>query len=274
MGRMAPPPLRLAWPLERLQRLLPGVDVQACAEVGSTSTVLLDALRKGERRPRLLVAERQTAGRGRQGRAWHSAPGASLTFSFASLLAPEDWSGLSLAVGAALADAIEPAGAGRAPRLQLKWPNDLWLADGDDGPWRKLGGVLVETVGSGADRGCVVGIGLNVAPLAVDADLVSGYACVQEIAADVDAPALLLQVAPALVAALAQFERGGFAGHAEAFARRDLLRGRRVLAQGPAALDGTALGVDAQGLLLLRTDSGLRRVGSGEVSVRPQPVGA
>ena len=82
------------------------------------------------------MAEQQTAGRGRQGKAWWSEAGASLTFSLGLPLAPGDWSGLSLAVGLALADALDPLpGAGLAspagppPRLGLKWPNDLILLD-------------------------------------------------------------------------------------------------------------------------------------------------
>lgn len=269
---MATTPPRMAWPLERLGQALPGVRVQVQAELGSTSTELLERLRQGDTAAQLLVAERQNAGRGRQGRRWQSAPGASLTFSYGTLLAPADWSGLSLAVGAMLADAIEPPSAAAGPRLQLKWPNDLWLADGPQGPWRKLGGILVETVAAAGARACVVGVGLNVQPLAGDVELSSGYACVQELDPRWDAPALLEAVAAPLVAALARFEREGLAAFAGGYARRDLLRGRRVLSSGAAAVDGVAEGVDAQGRLLLRNAAGLQAVGSGEVSVRPQPL--
>jgi BirA family biotin operon repressor/biotin-[acetyl-CoA-carboxylase] ligase len=72
-------------------------------------------LRRGEAPALLVVAEAQTQGRGRNGRAWQSLPGASLTFSLGLPLAPADWSGLSLAVGAALADAIEPAERWQTP---------------------------------------------------------------------------------------------------------------------------------------------------------------
>ena len=141
--------LRLHWPLAALRGALPGVDVQAVAAVGSTNTELLERLKQGHGGPALLVAEAQLQGRGRSGRRWQSEPGRSLTFSVALPLAPADWSGLSLAVGAVLADAIEPLADGASPRLQLKWPNDLWLADGG-ARWRKLGGILIETVAVGA----------------------------------------------------------------------------------------------------------------------------
>ena len=262
----------LTWATATLQRMLqpslPGLQVQAVARVDSTSTRLVERLRGGETAPRLLVAEAQTAGRGRNGRTWHSLPGTSLTFSLGLPYAPADWSGLSLAVGAALADAIEP----RPSRLMLKWPNDLWLAD-EPGRWRKLGGILIETVVSGTSRACVVGVGLNVKPAAEAADLASGYACVHELDPVLDAPALLARVAPALVAAMQTFEAQGLAPFAAAFARRDLLQGLDVTTTLSAVPAGTAEGVDAQGALRVRHAGGVALVASGEVSVRPaQPA--
>ena len=255
----------------RLQPWLPGLRLQALAEVGSTNTLLLERLRT-EAVPQLAVAEAQTAGRGRNGRQWQSAPGASLTFSLGLPFAPADWAGLSLAVGAALADAIEPQPA----RLMLKWPNDLWLDDGPAAPperrWRKLGGILIETVAGGdAARVCVVGVGLNVLQRKDVADLASGYACVQEIDAGLTAPALLARVAPLLAAALRRFEQRVLAPFAEAFARRDLLRGQAVQTTLAGAPQGVADGVDGSGALRLRHAGGVALVASGEVSVRPLP---
>lgn len=256
------------WPLPELQRLLPGVHLQARDEVDSTNTRLIDAARGGLAQPTLLVAALQTQGRGRSGRSWHSERGQSLMFSFARRLAPADWSGLSLAVGVALAEAVEPLAAAAAPRLQLKWPNDLWLADGP-AAWRKAGGILIETTGSADVRTCVVGVGLNVRPRADHTDLSSGYACLQELDAALDAPSLLLRVAPALAAALQRFERDGLAPFAAGWAARDLLHGRRVVTSGVQAHEGVADGVDAQGAMRLQTARGLVAVHSGEVSVRP-----
>lgn len=260
----------LDWGVGPLQQALPGLQVQALAEVDSTNTRLLQALRADPATPRLLVAEAQTQGRGRNGRAWQSLPGASLTFSVGLPYAPRDWSGLSLAVGVALAEAIEPGAA--APRLQLKWPNDLWLADeAKVGPnvWRKLGGILVETVSTGARRACVVGVGLNVMPRADVQGLASGYACVHELQPAWDAPALLARVAPALLAALHRFEGQGLAPFADGFAARDLLRGRAVTTTLAGVPQGVADGVDAQGQLRVRHAGGVALVASGEVSVRP-----
>jgi BirA family transcriptional regulator, biotin operon repressor / biotin---[acetyl-CoA-carboxylase] ligase len=242
--------------------------------------------RTGDTQPCLLVAEHQTIGRGRQGRVWHSAAGVSLTFSISLPLAPRDWCGLSLAVGVALADALDPPEPGRAaPRIGLKWPNDLWLFEGP-GRGRKLGGVLIETVAVGPRRMAVIGIGLNVQPLAqqrASGDLTHGFASLREIDAQAEAPAVLHRVALPLVRAILQFEREGFAGFARAYAPRDLLRGQPVRVLGPrgdVVVEGTAEAIAANGALRVRDSAGaVHDISSGEVSVRlpdarPEPPAA
>ncbi|MEN9630713.1 MAG: hypothetical protein RJA10_3941, partial [Pseudomonadota bacterium] len=170
---------------------------------------------------------------------------------------------------------------GPLPRVQLKWPNDLWLADPPvpapaEGRWRKLSGTLVETAAAGPGaRACVVGIGINVRPAPGLQGLGSGYACVQELQPGLEAPQLLGRVAPAVAQALRRFERDGLAPFAAAFARRDLLCGRAVATTQPGLPQGVADGVDAQGALRLRHAGGVALISSGEVSVRPStPVEA
>lgn len=287
---------RLQWNADalwqRLAPLLPGLSVEVLARTDSTNTRLLErwrasgalpegrATRPGEldglparrgdlagRRaadvqPCLLVAEQQTQGRGRLGRQWLSGAGASLTFSLSLPFAPPDWSGLSLAVGLALAEALDPGD--EKTRILLKWPNDLWLVD-RPGSGRKLGGILIETASVGSQRLCVVGVGLNVLPLPA-AGLANGYACLQELQADISAPAALACVAEPLVRELLRFEAEGFAPRAIAYARRDLLRGQPVHTSLQAVPRGVAEGVDGSGALLVR-DGELHRVTSGEVSV-------
>jgi len=255
---------------QQLEPLLPGLSVEVLPEVASTNTLLVERAR-ADHAPCLLVAEAQTAGRGRLGRAWVSAPGASLTFSIALPLAPRSWSGLSLAVGLAVADALDPAPA-TSPKIGLKWPNDLWLRN------RKLGGILIETVVRGNERIVVAGIGLNLQPQAID-----GTASLDEIdgGVDADAPAVLARIALPLVRALLDFQAHGFEAVAAAYARRDVLRGHAVhtiaggVAAGVAADGGggTAEGVDGDGALCVRNAAGeLHRVVSGEVSVRLAPT--
>lgn len=259
---------------QNLVPVLPGISVEVLPEVDSTNTRLLQ--RGADSAPCLLVAEHQTQGRGRMGRQWLSAAGASLTFSLGLPLAHVRWEGLSLAVGLALAQALEPLQAGQTPRLMLKWPNDLWLVDKSGSGGRKLGGVLVETALRGGQRYCVVGVGLNVHPqsaaaAANDATLTHGYACLQELTPGLQAPQALAHVALPLVLALQRFANDGFAPLLPDYAARDLLRGQAVITSATPPLQGQALGVDGDGALLLQAADGVQhRVHSGEVSVRLQ----
>lgn len=245
---------------------LPGFTVEVLPEIDSTNTELMRRARAGLAEPVLLVAEQQTAGRGRLGKGWHSKAEQSLTFSIALPLAPADWSGLSLAVGVSLAESLHPD-------VRLKWPNDLWLQQ------RKLGGILVETASNGdgqARRTVVIGVGLNIAR--PDTDAVAALAVPGAVAAmapaglaevhmGITAGETLARVAPALLRDVLTFETHGFAAFASRFGQRDALQGLAVrLSDGT---EGTACGVDAQGALLLRTPQGHRAVTSAEVSVRP-----
>lgn len=251
----------LRWPAEALWEavvpLVPGFTVEVLPTVDSTNSELMRRARLGQADPVLLVAERQTAGRGRLGRGWHSSAGDSLTFSIGLPFAPADWAGLSLAVGASVADSLHPD-------LCLKWPNDLWLGD------RKLGGILIETAGFGGGaaqgRYAVIGIGLNIAPRPAQG-LSTPPAALRELLPDIDAPTTLERIAAPLLRDLLRFQAAGFAPFRARFEARDVLRGRAVtLSDGT---EGTAQGVDASGGLLVHTAAGLQTVASSEVSVRP-----
>jgi BirA family biotin operon repressor/biotin-[acetyl-CoA-carboxylase] ligase len=223
----------------------------------------------------MLVAIDQTAGRGRLGRRWHATPGSSLTFSLALPLHRDDWSGLSLAVGLAVAEALDPAGR----RIGLKWPNDLILCDpadasgaaaGECKPWRhgrKLGGILIESVPVGAQRAAVVGIGINVLPQPV-AEADYGAAALAELWPDATPQDALARIGEPLVRALLAFDRHGFAPMREAYARRDTLLGQPVRTTDAEMPEGVADGVDADGALKVACGGQIRRVVSGEVSVR------
>lgn len=265
----------------RLDELWPGIRLEVRARCASTNTALLErapspgaatAAAPQEPSACLLVAEHQTQGRGRHGRAWQSAPGRSLTFSLGVPLPRRELAGLSLAVGVALAEALEPAGE----HLWVKWPNDLWRLDAREGDavrGRKLGGVLIESTPAGATGAWVViGVGLNLDALPGGFDA-SGAplpetAGLREFDPNADAPGVLQAAAPAMLAAVALFGRDGFASFRERFARRDLLQG--VAVRGDR-VEGTALGIDDDGALRLRTAHGVERVISGEVRLRPRP---
>ena len=252
-----------------VRRLCPDAGVEVVAQIDSTNSELMRRGPVRDNPPTLLVALSQTAGRGRMGRAWQSQPGDGLTFSWGMHLAPTDWSGLSLAVGLALADALDPDGQWG---LRLKWPNDLcWLSAG---AVRKLGGILIETqmAAASADspvrRWCVVGVGLNLRTPQINNPGLApvGWSEVSGEPAP-HGPDILQTCIAALVPALRAFELHGFGPLAERFAQRDALLGQTVtLSDGRV---GTALGVDAQGALMVQTAQGLQAVHSAEVSVRP-----
>jgi BirA family transcriptional regulator, biotin operon repressor / biotin---[acetyl-CoA-carboxylase] ligase len=282
-GRMSTSPQdgrHLEWGAEalwqRLEPLLPGLSVEIAARVDSTNTRLLERARHtDDAMPCLLVAEHQTDGRGRLGRHWHASAGNSLTFSLALALAPREWSGLSLAVGLALADALQPdaratEAAAAAPEIGLKWPNDLWLLQSPRAG-RKLGGILIETLSVGDRRVCVVGVGLNVAPQPADGPS-AGSACLQELVPGITAPQALAAVAEPLVRGLLAFQDRGFAPLQARFARRDLLAGQTVSTTAAGVAEGVAEGVDEHGGLRVRAGGMVHTLLSGEVSVRLQPV--
>jgi BirA family biotin operon repressor/biotin-[acetyl-CoA-carboxylase] ligase len=251
----------VTWPAEAIWKAvsprLPGFTVEVLPQVDSTNTELMRRARSGRMDPVLLVAERQSAGRGRLGRGWQSGAAESLTFSLGLPLAPADWSGLSLAVGVSLAESLHA-------RVQLKWPNDLWLQD------RKLGGILIETASFGepreAQRYAVIGIGINIAERD-GAGLSTAPAWLHEVLPQATAPDTLLRIASPLVQSVQAFETFGFAPFQARFNARDALRDRAVaLSDGTC---GTAHGASEDGALLVHTARGMSAVTSSEVSVRP-----
>jgi BirA family biotin operon repressor/biotin-[acetyl-CoA-carboxylase] ligase len=244
------------WPAEAIWEAvapkLAGFTVEVLPEIASTNTELMRRARAGQCEPVLLVAEVQTAGRGRLGRDWQS-DGSSLTFSLGLPLQMADWSGLSLAVGVSVATSLHLA-------LQLKWPNDVWLHG------RKLAGILIETASVGATRFAVIGVGVNIAPREA-LGLATAPAWLQELLPGIDASQTLLRLAAPLVQAILRFEAQGFAPFMDAFRDRDALAGRSVtLSDGTT---GEARGVDGSGALLVHTSAGLKKISSSEVSVRP-----
>ncbi|UCU99066.1 biotin--[acetyl-CoA-carboxylase] ligase [Acidovorax radicis] len=281
----------IRWPAEALWEVvspqLPGFTVEVLPSIDSTNTELMRRARAGQCEPTLLVAEQQTAGRGRLGRVWQSDTGASLMMSLGLPLAPRDWSGLSLAVGVSVAESLQPVlpprGAGQPAWVGLKWPNDLWLGGGGAGGGdRKLGGILVETASfvapqsspgaptptstAGTPRYVVVGIGINVLPRNPEG-MSMPPGSLQDVEPGLDAPTALLRIVPPLVAMLQSFEGYGFGPMQPRFAARDVLQGRAVtLSDGTA---GMAHGVGEDGALLVHTAGGMQAITSSEISVRP-----
>ncbi len=248
----------VSWPVAQIRRAvepaLPGLAVEVLAQIDSSNSELMRRARDGRMDPVLLIAQRQTAGRGRMGRQWVSGDGAtsSLAFSLGLPLSPSDWSGLSLAVGLGIVQSLHPD-------LRLKWPNDIWWHE------RKLAGILIETASVGAARYAVVGVGINIG-MRDGTGLATPPAWLQELLPGIDAPAALLRMAAPLMRTIKTFEMHGFAPFRDGFNERDALHGLEI-----ALSDGTfgiAQGVDDSGALQVRTAVGLTRITSSEISVR------
>ncbi len=229
-----------------------------------------------ERGALVLLAERQSGGRGRRGREWASPLAAHLYLSLARQFGGglARLGGLSLVAGIAAAEAMQDSGfAG----VRLKWPNDLVVVD-PDGALRKLGGILVE--GGGEHAGpvrAVIGLGINVRmPTAVAAQIDQPWCDLAALAAappatsPPDRNALAAAVLARLLPALEEFDALGLAAFSARYAALDALAGQGVSVHGATAtVHGTALGLADDGALRVRMDNGEERhFHAGEVSVR------
>jgi BirA family biotin operon repressor/biotin-[acetyl-CoA-carboxylase] ligase len=230
---------------------LPGVEVRVVDRCLSTNGLLNENVR----RPVLLAAEEQTAGRGRRGRRWVSPRGAGITFSLAAPVRrpARELGALSLVAGVAVARALRALGASVA----LKWPNDLVVGAA------KLGGILVEAKNGVA----VIGVGINCHRVAGFAERLKREVAFLGID---DRNRVIRAIALALLEALREFETRGF--EAASWAAMDAHAGQRLkvrLADGKT-LSGFSQGVFEDGALRLLTRSGVRAVRSGRVvSARP-----
>jgi len=252
--------------------------VELVEETGSTNADLTQACRQAawSQAAAVRLAYRQTSGRGRQGRPWQGQAGLTFSVALPLPLAPAQLSGLSLAVGLALAEALADCDARLGASLSLKWPNDLQI----DG--RKLAGILIESVPAGAQRlWAVIGIGLNlVRDAQMEAALgrsLSGVSeCMDGFDPARDPTRLLAAILSRLARMRDEFVAHGFAPMAPRWSARDAYRDQpvRLLHDGRVLVEGIARGVDEDGQLLLATPTGLERINSGELSLRPAEGGA
>lgn len=238
--------------------------------VDSTNTVLLARPSPPNGASEVMLAEYQTAGRGRRGKPWVAPPGGSICMSFSWNFrdVPEDLGSLGLVIGVCELRALRTLGVAHA---KLKWPNDLLVED------QKLGGILIELrAESDGPAYVVVGVGVNVA---LGAPLLAkiaetGIAPTDLVTAGLEQPsrnAVAGAILEACLHGLLQFEREGLRPFLNDWQDADALRGRMVDVRGATGdvAHGLARGVDLHGALLVETaDEGLKKFVSGEVSVR------
>ena len=264
---------RLAWPLEPLDAaairlaldpaLRRRVRVDTHWQIDSTNTTLLRAAAEGAPDLTVIVAETQSDGRGRRGRAWRSPLGGNVYFSLLKRFdaAMGTLAGLSVAAGIALAEMLRSVGVGD---VALKWPNDVVVGG------RKLAGILVELGGEFLGPcHAVIGIGINLRapgsdidqPVADIASLCGGTAPSRN--------HLVARLIERLAAATDMFAAHGFARFEREFADVDALAGKAVRVHAAGTVrDGVAAGVDSRGALRVRHGRELVAYDSADVSVR------
>lgn len=245
------------------------VEIQVVDETASTNADLMNAIEHMVA-PRLLIAYSQTAGRGRAGRIWHSAPGQSLTFSLA-------WKfdmpihalvGLPLAVGVALVEALSMFNI----TAKLKWPNDV-MHDG-----RKLAGILIESAAAGSGQvahegsWAVIGIGINMVISKQAADDIGRPVAAIPWLAELDQDMLMATLLNALAEAMQQFAQDGLSAFTERWNALHVYAGQPVVIfdNGRVMYEGIGRGVDSIGRFLLDTADSTVAIMAGDVSLRPQ----
>ena len=240
-------------------------DVDSLDVCDSTSSELLRRAEAGAPAGSVVVADAQTAGRGRRGRQWLADPEACLMFSLLWRLPTQHLSGLSLAVGVAIAQALEVLGV---PGVKLKWPNDVLLER--DGETAKLAGILIELATDRRGVQAVIGIGVNLQR--PGGELLMPAAGLADVMAELpERHDLLAQLLVSLAGVFDRFAVAGFADLADEWRRRNAWQDRPVVLSqdGQVVGQGVCRGADADGALLVETASGLERFLSGDLSLRP-----
>lgn len=236
-------------------------------EIGSTNDVAAQLAEHGAAHGTLVLAGRQTAGRGRMGRPWFSPPGAGLYASLvlrSAAVAPV----VTLACGVAVARGVTAA---TGLPVEIKWPNDIVVPDDTAGrrQWRKLAGILAEaSLGGGGVADLMLGFGVNLAAAAYPPEVAGQATSLEsELGRPVDGGAVLAAVLVALAVAIGQIETGRVGEVLDAWrAAAPGLPGRSVAFEaGGGRRRGTVSGIDSDGALLVRTEAGVERVISGEV---------
>lgn len=248
-----------------------GFSVLVHAEVGSTNDEAARELEAGRSAPFAILAQRQTRGRGRFGRNWHSESNGNLyaSFGFRPPVPPDRMRTFTLWMGVNICELIANF-TGLKPGL--KWPNDI-VFEG-----RKAGGILTEArIDADRIRDLVFGLGLNVnsQPGQWPAELGRRAVSLAELAGrPFDLNRLTAALLGRVLLAYESFvDRRDAENFAELWHRYDILRGRKVALLGAGARhEGTVLGIDDEGSLLLRDERGRRqRFRAGEVTLEKQP---
>ena len=240
-----------------------GFELLSVAE--STNRIVMEKAVAGAEPGYLCAAEKQTAGRGRRGRVWHSPYGKNLYFSLSWQFSggAASLEGLSLAIGVVVNEVFADMGVSG---VQLKWPNDLLFEN------KKLAGILLEMVGD-ASGVCqvVIGIGINVDMTGVDGEAIDQpWTDLRSIKGQqVSRNDLLAALVEKLIILLSDYEKQGFKAYQRRWLEMDAFAGQAVqLLMGQRVVEGEASGVDESGALQVYVDGQLQLFNGGEISLR------
>ena len=240
--------------------------IELFQSLGSTNKYLREQAEKSDCSGSVVLAERQTSGRGRRGKTWVSPFAANI---YMSILwdfeqGAQALEGLSLAIGVAVRRALIEMGL---EDVRLKWPNDIYIGN------KKLGGILLEMIGDPAGHcSVVIGVGINVsmpASMAVNIDQPWTDCCSES-----DAPIARSRLAALLIDnifdILNDFESLGFAGYRDEWQEADAFKGLQGTISTPRdSVSGTVIGVDNSGAVQLKLISGaVKSFIGGELSLR------
>lgn len=228
--------------------------------IHSTNTYVKDNI---EQMPQgaVVVAEAQTAGRGRRGRQWVSPFAASLYLSICWRFQGgyQQIGGLSLFVGDCVLKALQSL---NVDGLGVKWPNDIYRHG------RKLGGILVEVEGQiGSEVSCIIGIGINVDLPDLESQIDQPFNDLSDL--NIDRNHLCAALVNTLHQQMPDFEENGLANIVDSWNQYDVFAKREVaIISQDNTLRGMNLGINVQGALQLQTATGVRDIHGGEVSLR------
>lgn len=239
------------------------VNLVVLGDVDSTNAEVARQLKSGQSTLPVVIADSQTAGRGRRGRNWASPRGENLYLSL-GLAVQGGFSaldGMSLVLGVAVSRALTALGA---TGVGLKWPNDVFSDN------KKLGGILVEIQGElqGGEVQVIAGIGINVhmtQASGVDqpwASLANQWPQIQW-----SRNGLAAAIIAHVLVVVTEFERQGFAAFREEWQARDIFFGKELMAR-EGGLTGQGQGIDVRGHYQVMTDQGLVPVQAGDISLR------
>lgn len=259
----ARPPLDVSRLVAAHPALSPDLTVEVAPALPSTNAAAIDRARAGAPDGHVVVADHQTAGRGRLDRTWETPPGSAVTFSM--VLRPRTptraWPWLPLLAGYAVDKALQARGLATG----VKWPNDVLVGD------KKVAGILVERVETDTGPAAVVGVGVNVGLTADELPVPTATSMLVELGEPVDRTDVLVELLNAVREAFDAWEEGGDLNGMrlmDSYSAACVTLGRDVTVElpGGTALSGRAVDIDPTGQLVVETADGVRHpVSAGDV---------